>query len=292
MLNEIFRAADGMRAVAASGGSDILRGRRMLVLFYEPSTRTLVSFQSAMELLGGRVTTAEHGGQFSSAIKGESLADTIRVVNGYHYDVIVLRHYQEGAAAQAAELSTAPVINAGDGTGQHPTQSLLDLYTIEQELGGIDGVSVALVGDLARGRTVRSLAYLLAKFRVGTLYFAAGDGMQAGKDILDYLTRHDVKYELTSSLAGVAGKVDVVYVTRLQRERLGDGGARLEAAYRANLVTPEILCLMKHRSIILHPLPRVNEISPEVDADPRAAYFRQAENGLYIRMVLLRMLLT
>jgi len=260
-------------------------------VFYEPSTRTRLSFESAMMRLGGRVISTENAREFSSAAKGETLEDTIRIVDGYA-DVIVLRHYESGAAERAARVSSVPIINAGDGPGQHPTQALLDLYTIEKELGHVDGISIAMVGDLANGRTVRSLCYLLAKYKDVKMYFVAPDVVRMRDDIKEYLKRHRIPFYEEEDLKEVASKVDVIYQTRIQKERFGDRIEDYERARGVYIINHEILDAMKPDAIIMHPLPRVDEIAPEVDEDPRAAYFRQAQNGLYIRMALLKMVLT
>jgi aspartate carbamoyltransferase catalytic subunit len=266
-----------------------LNGQVMAALFYEPSTRTRLSFEAAMLRLGGRTMGTDNAREFSSAAKGETLEDSIRVVSSYA-DVIVIRHYEEGAAKRAAAASSVPVINAGDGKGQHPTQALLDLYTIQDELGHIDGIRIAMVGDLANGRTVRSLAYLLSKFRDVRVCFVAPPQVAMRDDIKAHLDEHHIPWVETQDLNAVLPQVDVVYQTRIQKERFSD-----EAAYQAvkgiYTIDAHALSLMKKQSIVMHPLPRVDEISPEVDADPRAAYFRQARNGLYIRMALLNELL-
>jgi aspartate carbamoyltransferase catalytic subunit len=184
-------------------------------------------------------------------------------------------------------MSRIPIINAGDGTGQHPTQAFLDLYTIQKELGGIDGLRIAVVGDLANGRTVRSLCYLLAKYVDVKIYMVAPEVVRMREDIKAYLTRHDVVYSEESDLLAVAGDVDVLYQTRIQKERFGDREEDYRAARGVYVVDGQVMRAMKRNSIVMHPLPRVDEIAPEVDDDPRAAYFRQAQNGLYIRMALL-----
>lgn len=291
LMGEIFTIAREMEDVVQHYGSNILTRRVMATLFYEPSTRTRLSFESAMRRLGGEVLTTESAQQFSSASKGETLEDTIRIVAGYA-DVIVLRHFESGASRRAAEVSPVPVLNAGDGAGQHPTQALLDLYTIDRELGRMDGLSVAMVGDLANGRTVRSLCYLLAKFDSPKIWLVAPPVVRMGDDIKSYLTRHGVVFEEAEDLSAVAAEVDVIYQTRIQRERFGDRIGDYEQARGQYVIDSSILECMKKEAIVMHPLPRVDEITPEVDADPRAAYFRQAHNGLYVRMALLRMVLS
>jgi aspartate carbamoyltransferase catalytic subunit len=267
-----------------------LDGRVMAALFYEPSTRTRLSFEAAMLRLGGRTMGTDNAREFSSAAKGETLEDTIRIVSGYA-DVIVIRHNEEGAARRAAAVSLVPVINAGDGPGQHPTQALLDLYTIKDEVGHLDGINIAMVGDLANGRTVRSLTYLLSKFRDTRIWFVAPPQVAMRDDIKAHLDEHGVRWTETRDLAAVLPQVEVVYQTRIQKERFTD-----EEAYRAvkgvYRIDGSALALLRKDAIVMHPLPRVDEIAPEVDADPRAAYFRQARNGLFIRMALLDWLLS
>jgi aspartate carbamoyltransferase catalytic subunit len=262
-----------------------LAGQVMAALFYEPSTRTRLSFEAAMLRLGGTTMGTDNAREFSSAAKGETLEDTIRIVSGYA-DVIVIRHNEEGAARRAAAVSTVPIINAGDGPGQHPTQALLDLYTIRDELSRIDGVRVAMVGDLANGRTVRSLAYLLSKFKDIKLWFVAPPQVRMRDDLKVHLDEHRIPWVETEDLESVLPEVDVVYQTRIQKERFADPDAynAVKGIYR---IDKSSLALMRKYAILMHPLPRVDEISPEVDDDPRAAYFRQARNGLHIRMALL-----
>jgi aspartate carbamoyltransferase catalytic subunit len=288
LLEELFSRANDIKR-APYNFSSRLNGRVMGALFYEPSTRTRLSFEAAMLRLGGRTMGTDNAREFSSAAKGETLEDTIRIVSGYA-DVIVLRHYEEGAARRAAAVSLVPVISAGDGPGQHPTQALLDLYTIRDEIGHIDGLRIAMVGDLANGRTVRSLTYLLSKYRDVRIWFVAPPQVAMRDDIKAHLDEHGVTWTETRDLAAVLPQVDVVYQTRIQKERFTDEAAYLEVkgVYR---IDGAALALMRREAIVMHPLPRVDEIAPEVDADPRAAYFRQARNGLFIRMALLDWLL-
>jgi aspartate carbamoyltransferase catalytic subunit len=267
-----------------------LAGSVMAALFYEPSTRTRLSFEAAMLRLGGQTMGTDNAREFSSAAKGETLEDSIRIVSGYT-DVIVLRHSEEGAARRAAAVSSVPIINAGDGPGQHPTQALLDLFTIRAELGRIDGVRVAMVGDLANGRTVRSLTYLLSKFRDIRVWFVSPPQVRMRPDLKAHLDEHNVPWTETEDLTRVLSEVDVVYMTRIQKERFTDPESyqAVKGIYR---IDKEAMERMRKYAILMHPLPRVDEISPEVDADPRSAYFRQARNGLHIRMALLDRLLT
>ncbi len=289
-LLHLFEVTEQMEQVVARGGIADFHNRIMATLFYEPSTRTRFSFETAMHRLGGRVISTENAGEFSSAAKGETLEDTIRIMNGYA-DVIVIRHYELGSAKRAAAVSRVPIINAGDGAGQHPTQALLDLYTIRKEIGSIDGLRIAMVGDLANGRTTRSLAYLLSKFRDVKIYFVAPDLLKMKEDILSHLRERQVRYTEETDLDKVLPEVEVVYQTRIQKERFGDRLADYEKCRGVYVLTERSLSLMKSRAIIMHPLPRLDEISMEVDGDPRAAYFRQAQNGLYVRMALLSLVL-
>jgi aspartate carbamoyltransferase catalytic subunit len=261
----------------------------MATLFYEPSTRTRLSFESAMTRLGGSVIGTEAASHFSSAVKGESLPDTIRIV-GRYADVIVIRHPQEGSSRTAAECSPVPVINAGDGAGQHPTQALLDMYTIKRELGRLDNLSVAMTGDLLYGRTVHSLTYLLAHYSDIRLSFLSPEQLRIPLNLRQYLKRKGIHFKESTSMEDAVQEADVLYMTRIQKERFASEAeyGKLKGCY---VIDKRILALMKKKSIIMHPLPRVDEISPEADSDPRAAYFRQAENGLYIRMALLKMIL-
>jgi aspartate carbamoyltransferase catalytic subunit len=270
--------------------SHCLDGYLMASLFYESSTRTRFSHEAAMIRLGGHFLSTENAKEFSSVSKGETLEDTIQTIGAY-VDIIVMRHFDEGMAARAAAVSRVPVINGGDGAGQHPTQALLDVFTIQDELGGIDGRTIAFVGDLAHGRTVRSLAYLLGKFQPKQLLFVSHEVVRMRQDIKDYLDRHGIAWQEIGDLKEVARQADVLYVTRVQKERFGDRSSEFKEAFGRYVVNPELLSLMKERSIIMHPLPRINEITKDVNTDPRAAYFRQAENGLYIRMALLHNIL-
>ncbi|KAI3504406.1 hypothetical protein L1887_25862 [Cichorium endivia] len=291
ILSAIFDVAREMETIEKKSiGNQLLKGYLMATLFYEPSTRTRLSFESAMKRLGGEVLTTENAREFSSAAKGETLEDTIRTVEGYS-DIIVMRHFESGAAKRAAMTANIPVINAGDGPGQHPTQALLDVYTIEREIGKLDGIKVGLVGDLANGRTVRSLAYLLAKYNDVKIYFVSPDVVKMKDDIKEYLTSKGVEWEESGDLKEVASKCDVVYQTRIQKERFGERIDLYEEARGKYIVDSDILSAMQKHAVVMHPLPRLDEIRVEVDGDPRAAYFRQAKNGLFIRMALLKLLL-
>jgi aspartate carbamoyltransferase catalytic subunit len=291
MISHLFDVAQKMEKLVAKGGTDEYRSRLMATLFYEPSTRTRFSFEAAMHRLGGQVISTENAAEFSSVAKGETLEDTIRIMNGY-VDVIVLRHNEVGTAKRAAAVSRVPIVNAGDGVGQHPTQALLDLYTIHKEIGSIDGLKIAMVGDLAQGRTVRSLAYLLSKFNDTKMYFVAPPLLKMKEDILEYLRERRSWFTEETTLDRVLPEVDVVYQTRVQKERFGDRIADYESCRGIYIINQSSLQLMKSNAIIMHPLPRLGEITMEVDQDRRAAYFRQAQNGLFVRMALLTALLS
>ncbi len=262
---------------------DRMRGKVLSTLFYEPSTRTRLSFEAAMHRLGGAVVSVAEA-KSTSAAKGESLSDTIRTVSGYA-DVIVLRHPQIGAAEEAAGVTDVPVINAGDGAGQHPTQSLLDLYTILEEQGRVDGLRIALVGDLKNGRTVHSLADLLANYDV-SFRFVAPEALRMPREVVDRLRIRGISVDESIDLAAAIPDVDVVYMTRIQRERFDDPAEydRLKDSY---VLTRQALSSAKDTVTIMHPLPRVNEIATDVDGLPGAAYFRQSANGVPVRMALL-----
>lgn len=269
---------------------EILKGKILATLFYEPSTRTRLSFESAMLRLGGTVIGTENAGEFSSAAKGETLEDSIRVVGGYA-DAIVIRHPEAGSAEKASKVSPVPVINAGDGAGQHPTQALLDAYTIVRETGGIEGKTVAFVGDLKNGRTARSLAYLLSKYADVKIVLVSPQELSMGADIKEYLTEKGVTVTETEELESALTVADVVYQTRIQKERFPTKEEYLKFKGRY-IITGPLADTMKEGAIIMHPLPRVDEIAPEVDASPHARYFEQARYGLYVRMALLASLLT
>lgn len=263
-----------------------LKGKILAALFFEPSTRTRMSFESAMARLGGSVLSVGSMEACSMA-KGETLADTIRVVSGYA-DAIVIRHPKEGAARLAAEFATVPVINAGDGAGQHPSQTLLDLYTIRQSMP-IDGIDVALVGDLRYGRTAHSLASALSLYNA-RLHTISPTGLELPVNLAENLAERGMEIIRHDDIRDVIGNVDVLYVTRIQRERFPDSASYFNVAssYR---ITPELLADAKDHLIVLHPLPRVDEIDPRVDDSPHARYFDQSRNGVPVRMAMLMQVL-
>jgi aspartate carbamoyltransferase catalytic subunit len=271
------------------GTFDLLKGKILANLFYEPSTRTSSSFTAAMERLGGSVIPINEV-KYSSVAKGESLPDTIRTLECYA-DVIVLRHPETGSAAIAAQAARKPVINAGDGVGEHPTQALLDTFTIFEEMGAgqIDGMTVTMLGDLKYGRTVHSLARLLSLYKV-KLNYVSPEILRMPKEVMEEVAAKGIPQAEFDSLDKILPQTDVLYVTRVQKERFEDP-ADYESVRGSFVVNPEIMRAAKKEMIVMHPLPRVGEISPDFDEDPRAAYFRQMEYGLYVRMALLAMVL-
>lgn len=287
-LDKIFGVAHEMREMVERVGTfDLLKGKILANLFYEPSTRTSASFTAAMERLGGSVIPIQEV-RYSSVAKGESLPDTVRTLECYA-DVIVLRHPEKGSAEIAANYARKPIINAGDGSGEHPTQALLDLFTISEELGRLDGLTVTMVGDLKYGRTVHSLARLLSLYRVRLRYLAP-EILRMPEEIIKELDERRVPQKEYARLEEVIADSDVLYVTRVQKERFEDPAA-YEKVQGSYVITPETMKAAKSDMIVMHPLPRVGEISMDVDDDPRAAYFRQMEYGLYVRMALLAMVL-
>lgn len=288
-LDYIFGVAREMEEMVRRVGSfDLLKGKILANLFYEPSTRTSSSFTAAMERLGGSVISINEV-RYSSVSKGESLPDTVRTLEAYA-DVMVLRHPEVGSAELAARYARKPIINAGDGIGEHPTQALLDLFTILEELNRIDGLTITMVGDLKYGRTVHSLARLLTLYDV-RLNYVSPEILRMPEHIMDEVRANsNITQSEYSTLAPVLAESDVLYVTRVQKERFED-----ESAYASVkdsfVISAETMQQAKEEMIVMHPLPRVGEITMEVDDDPRAAYFRQMEYGLFVRMALLAMVL-
>lgn len=281
----ILEEAVKMEKIQKKGGSDLLKGKILAALFYEPSTRTRLSFESAMHRLGGHVITAE-GIQFSSLYKGETIEDTMMMVGGYA-DIIAMRHPEQGSADTAASVSPVPFINAGDGPGQHPTQALLDLYTIKKECGKIDGIHITMVGDLRYGRTVHSLSFLLGLYKNVKFTLVSPAELTMPEKVTGFFREKGIEFTETDDLATSLDS-DVVYMTRVQKERFADNSEyeRLKLKY---VLTAKML--KGKKAIVMHPLPRVGEIATDVDALPNAAYFRQANNGVPVRMALLKMLL-
>ncbi|MGA3405097.1 MAG: aspartate carbamoyltransferase [Candidatus Bathyarchaeia archaeon] len=270
----------------AKNGSHTLDGKIMATLFFEPSTRTRLSFESAMYRYGGNcIGFAEP--KVASVQKGENLADTVRTVENYA-DILVIRHPLEGAARLAAEFAAIPVINAGTGAEEHPTQAMLDLYTMRKELGKIDGLNVALAGDLRYGRTVHSLAYALSLYNIN-LYLVSPSLLKMRKEVLEEVKKR-VKVEELEELSKIMSQIDVLYMTRIQKERFGslDDYEKVSGSYR---LTADDLSHTKKEMIVMHPLPRVDEIAYDVDSTPHSKYFKQVWYGLLVRMSLIGLVL-
>jgi len=264
---------------------DAMRGKVMATLFYEPSTRTKLSFEAAMQRLGGSVIGFA-GPENTSAVKGETLKDTTIMVSAYA-DIIVMRHYLVGAPMEAAKVATVPVINAGDGGNQHPTQTLTDIVTISTEMGRLDNLKIAVVGDLKYGRTVHSLVKAMVRYPNNKFYFVSPQELKMPDYVKELLTED--QYEEVQSLEDIIGKADVLYMTRIQKERIEDANEyeKLKDTY---ILDTEKMKYAGQDMIVMHPLPRVNEITQDVDKDPRAKYFQQAKYGMYARMALILML--
>ena len=262
-----------------------LKGKVVATLFLEPSTRTRLSFETAAHKLGASVITIADP-KTSSVAKGETLADTIRTVEKYA-DVIVMRHPEAGSADEAVKYTKKPFINAGDGPNQHPTQSLLDIYTIKRECGGIDGKTIAFIGDLRYGRTVHSLTYILCLYNPSKVIYISPDKLKVPEKYTKMLEEKGIEFEETPDLEKYMPEIDVIYMTRIQQERFESEAeyVKLKGSY---VLTPEIVKMGKESLRILHPLPRVDEITPKVDDMPQSACFRQVENGVYMRMALLK----
>jgi aspartate carbamoyltransferase len=283
-LELIFSTASRFEGVLEAGGQlNNMTGQLLATLFFEPSTRTRLSFETAMQRLDGSVISVADP-RTSSAAKGESLADTARTVAGYA-DLVVIRHPREGSAREAAEAVEVPVINAGDGAGQHPTQALLDIYTIQKEKGTLEGLTVTLVGDLRYGRTAHSLSHLLVRLGM-RLFLVAPPSLEMPETIMGDMREQGVEITETTDLAAAMRESDVVYMTRIQKERFEDP-AEYEQLKGAYVIDKALVDQAKVGITIMHPLPRVDEIVPEVDAYEGAAYFRQAANGVFVRMAIL-----
>lgn len=284
----VLDKAENMVEIAkGKARSDLLKGKVLATTFFEPSTRTRLSFETAMNRLGGGVVGFA-GTEATSVVKGETLADTIRMVSGYA-DAVVLRHPREGAAKLATEFSDVPILNAGDGAGQHPTQTLLDLFTIRTERGRLENLNITMVGDLRYGRTVHSLAFALSKFG-NTINLVSPKGLEMPGEVTGYLKDKGMFGKASHSLEEVIADTDILYVTRIQKERFPDPVEyeKVAGIYR---VDQKLVATGPQDMIIMHPLPRVNEIMPEVDAMPQAKYFIQAFNGVPVRMALLSMVM-
>jgi aspartate carbamoyltransferase len=286
-LQAIMKVASGFeKELKGKGAIPLLKGKLAATLFFEPSTRTRLSFEAAMQRLGGGVISLG-AVESSSVAKGETLADTARTVAQYA-DVIVLRHPRIGSAKEAAEAVDIPVINAGDGAGQHPTQALLDLYTIRKELGRFKDLTVCLVGDLKNGRTVHALVEILSHFEV-RFYLVSPTLLQMPEEIIARMKEKGCEFIETDDLALAASRSDLIYMTRIQKERFTDL-SEYEKTKGSYIINREFIDRLKKKITILHPLPRVDEINPDVDSYAGAAYFRQMRNGVYVRMALLSMI--
>ncbi|XP_035222284.1 CAD protein-like isoform X1 [Stegodyphus dumicola] len=281
-LHRLFEVAKNFKTLVKKGPLDIMKGKVMVNVFYEVSTRTRVSFAAAMERLGGSIIDVNE--TFSSVKKGESLEDTIAVLSSYS-DVVVLRHPEHGAAKRAATVSSKPVINAGDGTGEHPTQALLDVFTIREELGSVNNLTITFVGDLKHGRTAHSLACLLTNYAVRLCYVSPLQ-LKMPDSVINYVMSKTTPQEEFSSLEEILPQTDVLYMTRIQRERF-QNEEEYKKACGHFVITPVLMTNAKKKMIVMHPLPRVDEISTDFDSDPRAVYFRQARYGMFVRMALL-----
>ena len=287
-IDAIIRTAAQMeRELKRKSSLNLLKGKILVTLFFEPSTRTRLSFEAAMQRLGGGVISMGSV-ESSSVAKGETLTDTAQTVAQYA-DVIVIRHPRMGSAKEVADAVSIPVINAGDGAGQHPTQALLDLYTIRKELGTLKNLKIALVGDLKNGRTVHALVEVLSHFGVH-FCFVAPSLLRMPGEITERMKQKGCEVIETDDLAMAASKSDLVYMTRIQKERFADL-SEYEKVKGSYIIDREFLDRLKKKITILHPLPRVDEIHPEVDSYPGAAYFRQMRNGVFVRMALLAMIL-
>ena len=287
-IEAILKTASEMeRELRSKGSLNLLKGKILVTLFFEPSTRTRLSFEAAMQRLGGGVISMGSV-EGSSVAKGETLADTAQTVAQYA-DVIVVRHPRIGSAKEVADAVPVPVLNAGDGAGQHPTQALLDLYTIRKELGTLKNLSIALVGDLKNGRTVHALVEVLSHFNP-KFYFVAPDLLRMPEEITGRMKEKGCDVIETSDLAMAASQSDLIYMTRIQKERFTDV-AEYEKVKGSYILNREFLDRLQKKITILHPLPRVDEINSDVDSYPGAAYFRQVRNGMFVRMALLAMVL-
>lgn len=286
-LTELFELTDKIKK-SPEEFINTLRGKVVATLFYEPSTRTRFSFESAVHRLGGSVITTENGKEFSSASKGETIEDSIRVISAYA-DMIVMRHYEDDSSKRGMSASLVPLINAGSGKSQHPTQALLDAYTIYENFGTLENKKIAVVGDLLRGRTCDSLVYLLSKYKGNTFYFVAQENSQVKQSLREYLLENKIQFVEVDNLDAILDKVDVLYMTRVQKERFATV-EEYEQAKGSLILDSKNIQKMKEEALIMHPLPRVDEVTTGVDSDKRAKYFEQAANGLWVRMAVLKIL--
>lgn len=285
-LEKLFEATDKIKTDYKSDRNKLAKkheGKEAVMLFYEPSTRTRLSFESGSKKIGISPTSTENAGTTSSAVKGETIEDTMHMLNEYMPDLVVIRHNETGGVARAASVAKMPVINAGDGKGEHPTQSLLDTYTIWQNHGKLEGLKIVMGGDLLQGRTVRSLSKLVSLFKGNHIVFNSIPELQMANDIKDYLTEQGTSFEEEPDMKTAFQDADVVYWTRLQKERLPEG-VEIKQTYS---IDKKAMSYLPKSAIVMHPLPRVDEINKEVDSDPRTKYFEQAGNGMWVRMALM-----
>lgn len=285
LLDQIFARAADLKAADPKDYPKSLRDKIVATLFFEPSTRTRLSFETAVQRLGGQIISVENAGESSSNVKGESLEDTIRTVNGYA-DAIVIRHPEVGSAQAAANVASVPIINGGDGAGDHPTQALLDLFTIIEAKGTIDGLKIGLIGDNLNARTTHALAHILSLYKP-EIYAIAPKAQQLPKQYLDEFQKQGITVHILDCLDDVIGELDVIYLPRFQKERF-KSLADYEKCKDTFIVDNKLMKRIKKDAIIMSPLPRTNELAPEIDSDPRAIYFEQARNGLFVRMALLQ----
>jgi aspartate carbamoyltransferase catalytic subunit len=287
-LTKLFEKADAFRAMMSSKSgratlADKYKGHQFCSLFYEPSTRTRTSFEAAALKLGMGVVSTENAGEFSSAVKGETIEDTIKVLNEYDFAAIVIRHPETGAVGKAAAVSKVPIINGGDGKGEHPTQGLLDLYTVYRKFKHLDNLNIVIGGDLKYGRTARSFAQMLSIYPNNKITFISLKNLRMGDDVKELLRKNNTEFSEEDTMTALKN-ADIVYWTRLQTERIENEDKNQGSGF---IIDKEVVQTIPENSILMHPLPRVDEISTEVDSDPRAYYFNQAGNGLYLRMALL-----
>jgi len=284
-VEHLFNLAEKLRKeMDEKGILDYAKGKVLVTAFFEPSTRTKLSFQFAMKRLGGEVIDFEV--TTSSLVKGETDIDTLKIIDGYNPDIIVIRQKKPHFPEQIAPMIRAPIINGGDGWNEHPTQALLDVYTIWKEFGKVDGLTIGIMGDLKYGRTPSSLSYLLSKFKDITIYYIAPEPLQIRDEVIEKI-KDKVTYYKVSNVEEVIEKLDVLYVTRLQKERLPDPSMyeKLKGSYKVDV---QLLSKFKKIPIIMHPLPRTWELDPSIDTLPQAKYFEQARNGMYIRAALIK----
>lgn len=292
-LSELFRKTNFIK-YNLDKVSNRLNGKIVTLLFYEPSTRTFDSFNTAALRLGAQTKAILDAKNFSSASKGETLEDSLKIYEN-NCDFLIMRHDEDYAAFEASQIMSKPFINAGSGKWQHPTQALLDLYTINEKLDTLENLKIAVAGDLKRGRTVESLVYLMSKYKNNKFIFVSPNNSRIKPEIIDYLNKKSIQYEETDNLNSILPKIDVLYMTRIQKERFknSDGTINIEEYENAKgkiIIDENNIDIMPKNSILMHPLPRVDEISSTVDNNPRSIYFDQANNGLYVRMALLDMI--